>query len=80
MKYNKALRNKKSNGIMSMLREHFKDLGFNEDQQERLGGRLILKLDRSIVSLHFYYKEKRHVRHILKKKEDWTLPERLRWL
>lgn len=68
-KHNKSLYNKKSDGIVSMLRDHFKELVLTEDQHTWLGGKLRLKIGKYHFSLPIYSKEKRAKRHQQEKKE-----------
>ena len=62
-KYNKSLRNQKSDGIISRLRNHFKELALTEDQHDWLEGRLLLEIGKYPITLPFYSKEKRARRH-----------------
>ena len=63
IKHNKRLYNKKSDGIVSMLREHFKELRLTENQHDWLGGKLKLKFGGYRFTLPIYSKEKRTARH-----------------
>lgn len=77
-KHNKKLYNKKSDGIVSMLRTHFKEYVVNEEQHDWFGGNMRLKVGDSTVTFSMYSKEKRSRRHKLEKKEKWTMPKNLR--
>ena len=72
-KYNQSLYNLKSDGIISRLRNHFKDLALTEDQHDWLEGRLLLKIGKYPITLPFYSKEKRARRHAKKKRDKCPL-------
>ena len=62
-KHNSKLYNKKANGIRSILRDGFSELGLTEDQCEWLQGRLELKVDDKKVTLGMYSKQQRAERY-----------------
>ena len=75
IKHNKRLYNKKSDGMVSMLRDYFKELVLTEDQHTWLGGKLWLKIGEYNFTLPIYSKEKRAKRHQQEKKEKHIYSE-----